>query len=107
MLTLLRTRLVWVWLALVGATALSFVMGHGIGISNHRVAGIAILVIAFVKVHFVMFDFMELRHAPRFLRAFAEVWLVVVCAMLATVYWYGPSSSSLLVIAQEVIDGLR
>ena len=82
MTTLLRSRITLIWFLLVGATALSLEMGHGVGFENPRHASVAIIVIAFIKVRFVILEFMEIRHAPRFMRLVGEVWIVAVCATL-------------------------
>lgn len=86
---LLRTRTTAVWLGLTVATLLSWSLGghHTLGISNgHVLAGVSILLIAFVKVRFVGLYFMDLRGAPAFLRNIFEVYCVVVCVALAAMY---------------------
>jgi hypothetical protein len=88
---LLRSRIGWVWLGLVGATALSWGVGHGLGLQDPRHAGVAILVVAFAKVRFVILDFMELRHAPWAMRAIAEIWTLAICAVLIILFWIAPA----------------
>jgi hypothetical protein len=80
------TRITAVWLGLVGATVLSWELGHGIGFEDPRHAGAAILVVALIKVRYVILDFMEIRHAPRAMRWVGEVWGVAVCAALVGLY---------------------
>jgi uncharacterized membrane protein len=73
--SLLRTRTTAVWLVLTLATLLSWSLGghHTLGMSNsHALAGIAILLIAFVKIRFVGLYFMDLRGAPTVLRIIFE-----------------------------------
>ncbi len=84
---LLRTRVSFVWLILIAATAMSWEMGHGAGFDDIRDARAAIIVIAFIKVRFVILDFMEIRHAPRIVRAVGETWGIVVCGLLIALYW--------------------
>jgi len=91
MRSLLFSRITLVWFGLVAATALSWGMGHGFGFADTRHAGVTILVVAFIKVRFVILDFMEIRHAPLFLRGIAETWFVVACATLVTLYLGAPS----------------
>jgi len=86
---LLRTRTTAVWLALTLATLLSWSLGghHTVGMSNsHALAGISILLIAFVKIRFVGLYFMDLRGAPALLRTMFEAYCIVVCASLAVMY---------------------
>ena len=64
------------------------------GFRDARMAGSAILVIAFIKVRFVILDFMELRHAPRMLRSIAELWVAGMAAILITLAWLAPTVAS-------------
>ncbi len=89
MAALLLTRTTLVWLLLVGATALSWAMGHGAGFADSRYAGVAIIVVALIKVRFVILEFMEIRTAPLFMRLTAEIWLLVIGTVLITLYWKG------------------
>lgn len=91
MASLLWTRTTLVWFILVAATALSWEVGHGVGFQDVRHASVAIIVVAFIKIRFVILDFMEVRNAPSFMRIIGEAWVLVVCAVLAALYWYGPS----------------
>lgn len=88
---LLRNRITAVWVVLVLITVASWEFGHGVGFSDVRHASLAILVSAFIKVRFVLLDFMELRHAPLPLRLIVEVWGVVVCTALCGFYWFTPT----------------
>ena len=90
MVSLLRTRITLVWFLLVLATTLSWGMGHGIGFDNVRHAGVAIIIMAFIKVRYVILDFMEIRHAPIFMRVIGVLWVIVVCSTLVTLYWNSP-----------------
>ena len=93
MVSLLRTRVTLVWFLLVMATALSWGMGHGVGFDNVRHASVAIIAVAFIKVRFVILDFMEIRHAPLFMRIVGIIWVVVVCTALVVLYWHGASKT--------------
>jgi hypothetical protein len=87
--SLLRTRTTAVWLVLTLATLLSWSLGghHTLGMSNsHALAGIAILLIAFVKVRFVGLYFMDLRGAPTVLRIIFETYCAVVFVALAAMF---------------------
>lgn len=87
MRALLFNRLSFFWALLIAATMLSAVLGHGIGIENAKLASTAVIVVAFIKARYVILEFMELRHAPLFFRAFAEVWAVLICTLLCVMYW--------------------
>lgn len=95
MIHLLRNRVTLVWFILVAATAASWEFGHGVGFSDIRYASIAIIVIAFVKVRFVILDFMEIRHAPVPMRIVGEVWAVVVCSVLVLLYLHGSPAAAI------------
>ncbi len=71
---------------LVVITVVSFwlTVGHGgafLG-DTGKVLFASVIVLAFVKVRWVMLDFMELRDAPLKLRALFEFWVVGVAAAL-------------------------
>jgi hypothetical protein len=80
--SLLLTRTTLIWALLVAATVMSWRLGHGIGPGAARAAGPAILVIAFIKVRFVVLEFMEIRAAPLWLRLALQGWMVMCCALL-------------------------
>jgi Prokaryotic Cytochrome C oxidase subunit IV len=85
LLSLLRTRTSVVWLVLVSATFVSWQLGagHEIGVNSDTSAiNIVILLVAFFKVRFVGLYFMELRDAPRLLRALFEGYCLMVCALV-------------------------
>lgn len=84
---LIRSRATLIWALLVGATLLSWELGHGLGVQDTRVAGSLILIVAMVKVRFVMLDFMEIRHAPPWMRIGAEVWTVGLAALLVALFF--------------------
>jgi hypothetical protein len=85
--TLLRDRISVVWLVLVLATLASWILGVGHGLPAGYNA-VAIIVIAFAKVHFVGRYFMELRHAPVALTAVFGAWNVAVAALLIGLYLF-------------------
>jgi hypothetical protein len=86
MTSLLMLRTTLIWFVLMVATGLSWGMGHGFGIADLRFAGIAILIVTFVKVRFVMLEFMELRSAPAFMRLGAQAWAAVICVILIVLF---------------------
>lgn len=86
MAALLKTRITVVWFFLVVATAASWEMGHGFPFHDLRSAGIAIIVLALVKVRFVIMEFMELRGAPVPMRLAAQGWVIGICALLIALY---------------------
>jgi len=84
---LLLDRITLIWFGLVAATVLSWEFGHGFGLDDYpRLSTVAILMIAFVKVRYVVLDFMEIRAAPRPLRLLLEAWTIVVCVALVALY---------------------
>jgi hypothetical protein len=92
MLSLVRSRTTLIWSLLIGATAASWAMGHGMGIRAIRDAGVAIIVVAFIKVRFVILEFMEVRHAPLPMRIVGEAWVLLICAVLILLYLKGEAN---------------
>lgn len=89
MKALLLSRVTAVWALLVAATLCSWELGHGVGFETARAAGSAILVVTFIKVRFVMLDFMEIRHAPRWMRVTGQAWIVLIAAILIGLFITG------------------
>jgi hypothetical protein len=100
MASLFRDRITLVWLALMLATCLSWETGTDLlPIRNMATLGTIVLVIAFVKVRYIMLEFMELRHAPLAMRLIVECWSVVVCA--AVILFYSGIGISFLSAASQ------
>ena len=76
------------WLVLVVATGLGWWLGQaGQGSAQGvRLATAGVIVVAFIKVWIVGFQFMELRYAPRWLRHSFDAWLISVCAALLSIW---------------------
>lgn len=83
---MLRERVTLVWVGLVAATCLT-TWGLGKDALDPAVAVVGVLLLAGVKVVFVMLDFMELRDAPRGPRRAFLLWPVVVVAV-ALGFWF-------------------
>jgi hypothetical protein len=85
---MLRTPSTAVWLVLIAATTISWMLGtdHGFGSSNHAASSVLILMIAFVKVRFIGLWFMELREAPAVLRSLFEAYCLIVCTMTVALF---------------------
>jgi hypothetical protein len=90
MQSLLHSRLTLVWLVLLAATLASWAMGHGLGFSDTKHASIAIICVAFIKVRFVMIEFMEMGGAPPPMRLIGELWPLVVGSVLVVLYLSSP-----------------
>jgi hypothetical protein len=75
---LLRRRITAIWLLLVLATILSWGTALRAGQDSARLASVTVIAVAFIKVRFVVLDFMELRTAPLPLRLVFEGWLLIV-----------------------------
>lgn len=82
-------RVTLVWLALIVATTISWQLGHGAGLNDRQMAGVGILIIAIIKVRYVLLDFMELRHAPLAMRFGIEAWAVLAATAMSVVYLNG------------------
>ena len=88
MADLLKLRITAIWLLLVVITCVSWDAMQGKGwAADPRIATSAVIIVAFVKVRFILLDFMELRDAPWPLRLFAEAWVLIVCAAVLGTYW--------------------
>ncbi|WP_047225253.1 cytochrome C oxidase subunit IV family protein [Protofrankia coriariae] len=83
-ISVVRNPTVVSWLALMGATVLSWYLGEGHG--AREAATVGVIVVAFFKVYLVGRYFMELREAPQILHLLFAGWAVVVCVVLVAMY---------------------
>lgn len=87
---LILNRATFVWFGLVLATCLSWWMGTGLAASpDPRFVASALIVVALVKVRFVVRYFMEVRVAAPVLKWMTDGWVVLVCGALLVLYWQG------------------
>jgi caa(3)-type oxidase subunit IV len=88
--TLLRNGTTYVWVVLMALTVLSWLLGsdHGLGNSSQSTASLVILGVAVVKIRLVGLHFMELRHAPGYLRGIFEAFCVALFSLLAGMYLF-------------------
>ena len=86
--TLVRTSSSLVWLVLFLLTLTAWFLGtdHGFNSDNHVSVSIGIFAVAVFKLRLVGLYFMELRDAPRSLRALFEGYCVVLLALLIGMY---------------------
>ena len=90
MVSLLISRATLIWIILVVATGMAWGMGHGLGGTDVRLAGVVIFGISFVKVRLVIREFMEIRGAPQFMRVVSDLWVVAICARLIGLFLSAP-----------------
>lgn len=72
------------WLGLVLATLLGWALsetGHSVS-GGLPLASAGVIVTGFIKVWLVGYEFMELRHAPRWLRHGFDLWVAAICTLL-------------------------
>jgi hypothetical protein len=79
-----------IWLALLFATGVTYWLGEsGLSGSAGMTPVLLMFGMAFVKGFLVIYDFMELRHAPRMWRVLLVGWLTFVTSMIVLAYWIG------------------
>ncbi len=84
----IRNTLTYVWAFLVSITVASWWLSQYRGAEYQVNAGVTagVLVIAFIKVRFVIWHFMEVKSAPAWLRRTCDGWLLAVALMLFIFY---------------------
>lgn len=85
-------RLAVVCAALTGITLLSWWLGtshgqHAFSLSAGITFGV--ILIAAIKVRVIVWEFMELKHAPRSMRVVADVYLATIIVVLLALYLAG------------------
>lgn len=77
------------WLMLVAATGITYWLGEsGIAEAGGRIV-LVMFGLALIKGWLVIFDFMELRHAPRKWQVALCGWLLFVTGIILLAYWLG------------------
>jgi Prokaryotic Cytochrome C oxidase subunit IV len=77
------------WLVLMVATGVGWWLGQTVqgSATGVRIATAGVIVVAFIKVWIVAFQFMELRYAPRWLRHSFDAWIIAVCVALISIWF--------------------
>ncbi|ORA38833.1 cytochrome C oxidase subunit IV family protein [Mycobacterium aquaticum] len=85
----LRNPLTIVWAVLTVVTAASFLTARGGGATHHlnTTVTVTVLLIAAVKAQLVIWHFMEVRHAPTWLKATTNGWLATLFVLLLGLYF--------------------
>jgi cytochrome c oxidase subunit IV len=85
----LRHPLTVVWAVLTAVTVAAWLTARDAGTVHHVNATITVVVllIAAVKTHLVIWHFMEVRHAPMWLKVTTNAWLVVLFVLLLGFYF--------------------
>jgi hypothetical protein len=76
-----------IWVALMGATLLTWLIGKSGQFSVAMV--VAVLVISGIKGWLIIYDFMALRRVKFFWRAVVLGWLLLTLAVILLAYWLG------------------
>jgi len=84
----IRNSLTCVWAFLTAITLVSWWLSQSRGANYQLDAGITagVLVIAFIKVRFVIWHFMEVKTAPAWLKRTCDGWLIAIAVMIFAFY---------------------
>lgn len=79
-----------IWIALLAATGVTFWLGESGGSAGAGMAAVLLMfAMAALKGLWVIYDFMELRHAPALWRRLLVGWLGLVISLIVLAYWVG------------------
>jgi len=79
-----NSRATWIWLFLILLTLLTYGLGRA-GFSDLKILSV-ILFTAFLKGHWIIADFMALKHTERKWRWLVHGWLLLTIALIALAY---------------------
>jgi heme/copper-type cytochrome/quinol oxidase subunit 4 len=82
-----RATVAFALLVLITAVSFWLTVGHGAARLDASGVWTLVIILAFVKVRWVMLDFMELRSAPMKLRLLFESFAVAVATALIVFNW--------------------
>ncbi len=85
----IRNRLTIVWAVLAMVTVVSWLTARDGGAAHvvNATVTVVVLLIAAVKTQLVIWYFMEVRHAPRWLKVTTGGWAAALFALLLSVYF--------------------
>lgn len=89
MTTYLRNPLTVVWALLTAVTVVSWLVARDGGAAHvvNATVTVTVLLIAAAKAHLVIWHFMEVRHAPTWLKLTTGGWLIGLFAALLGIYF--------------------
>lgn len=87
----LRNPLTIAWAVLTAVTLVSWLTARNTGSAHvlNATVTVAVLLIAAVKSQLVIWYFMEVQHAPRWLKAATTGWVISLFALLLGLYLVG------------------
>jgi len=87
--TYIRNPLTIVWAVLTAVTVVSWLTARDAGSAHvvNATVTVVVLLIAAVKSQLVIWHFMEVRHAPRWLKLTTGSWVIVLFALLLGFYF--------------------
>ena len=78
-------RLTLIWALLVGVTLLSWETGAG-WLNSHLFQAVVVIILALIKIRFIIRHFMDVRDAPLPLKLVMDGWCVVIgCALIGMI----------------------
>ncbi|CAM3464162.1 cytochrome C oxidase subunit IV family protein [Mycobacterium frederiksbergense] len=91
MTSYLRNPLTITWALLTAVTLVSWLTARDTGSAHvlNATVTVAVLLIAAVKSQLVIWYFMEVRNAPRWLKAATAGWVIALFALLLGLYFVG------------------
>lgn len=79
-----------IWIILLVATGITYWLGEsGVSGSAGMAPVLLMFAMALLKGLWVIYDFMDLRHAPSLWRRLLVGWLLFVTGMIVLAYWIG------------------
>jgi cytochrome c oxidase subunit IV len=87
--TYVRSPLTIVWALLTAVTVVSWLTARDGGAAHHvnATVTVVVLLIAALKAQLVIWHFMEVRHAPAWLKATTSGWVLALFALLLGFYF--------------------
>ncbi len=81
MLDLFYARYTLIWGLLILLTAITWSVSFYSGEIFNLKGQTVIILLAFVKIRLVLWNFMEVKSSPRLLRVFCDSWIILTCGV--------------------------
>ena len=91
MTALFRHTALYAWVLLVCLTCLAWWLSLDLTVDPdgaYKITTTSLFLLAFFKVRLVIMHFMEIRTAPLPLRLVFEAWVLIVCGIVISLYWF-------------------
>ena len=87
---ILDRNIMKVWLAIFAVSSVSWLLSNfsmELGSFSDKHLSQLLVVLGFLKIWMIVHHFMEIKHAPRYLKIFCEGWVALSCISILSIFY--------------------